>query len=165
MFPLILLGSFGIDYVTKLIVSRSMELGQEIPVLGRLLSFNYVVNYGAAYNLMEHSSWVLVPVTAAMIAVMIWYYRGHRDEFSALEKSSFAMILGGGAGNLFSRLTVGYVVDFIDIHIIPVFNAADIFICCGCALMLICEFFPRAGRAAGRAEGGPGEEDTSDERS
>ena len=146
MFPLIFLGSFGIDLLTKLIVSRSMELGQEIVLIKPVLSLNYVLNYGAAYNLFEGSSWVLIPVT-------------HKEEFPPLERAAFAMLLGGGAGNLFSRLTAGYVVDFIDIHIIPIFNAADIFICCGCALLLLCEFFPRG------AKGGSAEKDGTDERS
>ena len=159
MFPLIFLGSFGIDLLTKLIVSRSMELGQEIVLIKPVLSLNYVLNYGAAYNLFEGSSWVLIPVTAAMIAVLLWYYRGHKEEFPPLERAAFAMLLGGGAGNLFSRLTAGYVVDFIDIHIIPIFNAADIFICCGCALLLLCEFVPRG------AKGGSAEKDGTDERS
>ncbi|MBQ4505668.1 MAG: signal peptidase II [Firmicutes bacterium] len=141
MFLAVFLGAFGIDLATKLLVSSQMRLGQEIVLVRGLLSLNYVVNYGAAYNLFENNSWLLIPVTAAMMLVMLWYYRRHRSEFSRAEICSFAMILGGGAGNLLSRLYPGYVVDFIDIHILPVFNAADIFICCGCALLLYCEFF------------------------
>ena len=141
MFLAVLLGAFGLDLVTKLIVSSQMELGQEIVLIRGLLSLNYVINYGAAYNLLENSSWLLIPVTAAMIGVMLWYYLKHRSEFTKAEICSFAMILGGGAGNLLSRVSPGYVVDFIYIRILPVFNVADIFICCGCALLLYCEFF------------------------
>lgn len=141
MFAAVFLGAFGLDFITKLLVSSRMSLGQEIVLIKGLLSLNYVVNYGAAYNLFENNGWLLIPVTAAMIGLLLWYYLKHRSEFSRAEVCSFAMILGGGAGNLLSRLSPGYVVDFIDIRILPVFNVADIFICCGCALLLYCEFF------------------------
>lgn len=39
-------------------------------------------------------------------------------------------------GNLFDRIAKGYVVDFIDIKVIPVFNLADFFITCGVLLLI-----------------------------
>ncbi len=133
-------GCFLADLATKALVSSSMALGQEIVLINGLLSLSYVHNYGAAYNLLENNGYLLIPVTLGMLGVMLWYYRNHKEEFSRAEVCSFAMLMGGGLGNLFSRVSAGYVVDFIDIHFIPVFNVADIFICCGCALLVYCEF-------------------------
>ena len=52
---------------------------------------------------------------------------------------SLAMIAGGGIGNLIDRISLQYVVDFIDFRIInfPVFNVADIFVSIGAVLMVI----------------------------
>ncbi len=47
-----------------------------------------------------------------------------------------ALILGGAAGNLIDRLHLGYVVDFIDLRVWPVFNIGDSAITIGVTLLL-----------------------------
>ena len=55
-----------------------------------------------------------------------------------------ALVLGGALGNLYDRLTLGYVVDFLSFHINdlywPAFNVADSAICVGVALLLMDSF-------------------------
>jgi len=50
---------------------------------------------------------------------------------------SLVLIAGGGIGNLTDRIRMGYVVDLFDFRGFPVFNVADISVCCGCALLII----------------------------
>ena len=50
---------------------------------------------------------------------------------------SLAFIAGGGLGNVIDRALFGYVVDYLDFRVFPVFNIADIFVCAGCALLVI----------------------------
>ncbi|MBR5926404.1 MAG: signal peptidase II, partial [Firmicutes bacterium] len=45
--------------------------------------------------------------------------------------------------NLICRVLHGYVIDFIDIHFIPVFNVADIAITIGCVLFCLCVLLPK----------------------
>jgi len=47
------------------------------------------------------------------------------------------MIIGGALGNYIDRLIRGYVVDFIDFRIWPVFNVADIFVVVGGILLIL----------------------------
>ena len=63
---------------------------------------------------------------------------------------------GGGTGNLICRIVRGYVVDFINIHILPIFNAADIFVCCGCGLLVLSVLWlePRYGKKTHESEHG-----------
>jgi signal peptidase II len=61
-----------------------------------------------------------------------------------LEGLALALILGGALGNLYDRITLGYVVDFLDFHWssrhFPAFNIADSAISIGAVLILIDSF-------------------------
>ena len=54
-----------------------------------------------------------------------------------MESAAIALIVGGGAGNLITRLIYNYVIDFFNFYFWPVFNVADIAICVGCAMLVI----------------------------
>ena len=54
--------------------------------------------------------------------------------------ASMALIVGGGMGNLIDRVAYGYVVDFLDFHFWPIFNLADIAVCCGCGMLMLYVF-------------------------
>lgn len=54
---------------------------------------------------------------------------------------SLAFIAGGGLGNVVDRVFFGYVVDYFDFRVFPIFNIADIFVCVGCALLVIYVLF------------------------
>ncbi len=52
-------------------------------------------------------------------------------------KLALALIMGGAVGNLFDRLVYGYVIDFIDIKVWPVFNLADSAVVVGAAVLIL----------------------------
>ncbi|HXV18656.1 MAG TPA: signal peptidase II, partial [Candidatus Omnitrophota bacterium] len=52
----------------------------------------------------------------------------------------WALVLGGAAGNLYDRVRFGYVVDFLDLRVWPVFNIADSAITIG-AILVAAELF------------------------
>lgn len=64
-----------------------------------------------------------------------------RKTASPLLLISLVMIASGGMGNVIDRLARGYVVDFFDFRVFPVFNVADIFVTLGCALILFYTIF------------------------
>ncbi|OZA79094.1 MAG: signal peptidase II, partial [Halothiobacillus sp. 39-53-45] len=67
-------------------------------------------------------------------------------------KVAIALIIGGALGNLIDRLTLGYVVDFLDFHAAgyhwPAFNIADSAITLGVVFMLLVELLPNRAPAA-----------------
>jgi signal peptidase II len=71
-----------------------------------------------------------------------------------LEGLALALILGGALGNLYDRMTLGYVVDFLDFHWsgmhFPAFNIADSAISIGAVLILVEGFFKRPASKSGR---------------
>jgi signal peptidase II len=63
--------------------------------------------------------------------------RPHRDR---LVPAALSLVLGGALGNLWDRVTLGHVVDFVQLHAAgyywPAFNVADSAICVGVALLV-----------------------------
>ena len=130
----------ALDIITKLIVSSGMELGSSIAILPGIFELTYIHNTGAAWGVLAGKQVLLQVLTAILMIAVIVYAVVKRNVLSKPEMISLALIIGGGLGNFLSRLVKGYVVDFLNIQIIPVFNVADIGITIGCILLIISVF-------------------------
>jgi len=144
-FYLISLAIVLLDQLTKLLVVRSMRLGQNIPIVPGFFDLTFVLNPGAAFSLfatlpewIRNPFFILISVGAA---VLIIAYRSRYLRENRLASVSLALILGGAIGNLIDRLRYGVVVDFLDAHIYqyhwPIFNVADSAISVGVTLLLL----------------------------
>ncbi|MBR6778992.1 MAG: signal peptidase II [Clostridia bacterium] len=96
-------------------------------------------NTGAAWGLFSGKTAGLVVVSLVMIAALFIfnYFIKKKSTFYCL---SFGFIIGGAFGNLFDRVALGYVRDFIFLDFwptFPVFNIADTFLCIGAVMMAI----------------------------
>ena len=131
---------FALDLLTKHLVSSGMELGSSITVVPGVFELTYIRNTGAAWGVLADKQFLLQILTAVLLLAVIIYVIVKRRSLSRPELISLALIIGGGIGNFISRAVSGYVVDFFNIHIIPVFNVADIGITIGCALLIISVF-------------------------
>lgn len=132
---------FSVDRALKIWVLSSFREGEGNPLLPGILHITRVNNTGAAFGLWRDSSVWLIGLTALAVLVMTGYLMTSRKNFFG-----WAMVLSGALGNLFDRIYFGYVVDFIDLRVWPVFNVADISICLGVAWILWSVF--RAPRTA-----------------
>lgn len=127
----------GLDQVVKLVIISQIELFERIPVIPGIFDITHIRNDGAAYNLFSQVPILLIIMPAlVMIAGLIYIGITYRKS-NTLLMVAIAMVIGGGLGNLIDRISKGYVVDYFDIHIIPIFNIADICICIGCGLLFI----------------------------
>lgn len=134
---LIVAGIVCLDQWIKSIIVDQIDLFQVIPVIPGVFDITHIRNNGAAYNLFSQFPVLLIVLPAlVMLAGLVYMAYAHKRKPVTL-LLSIAMVIGGGLGNLIDRINKGYVVDFFDIHIIPVFNVADMFICAGCALLFI----------------------------
>ena len=92
------------------------------------------------------------------VALVIWLYTMPRSD--KLLAAALALILGGALGNLWDRLVLGHVVDFISVHYggyyFPAFNIADAAISVGAALMIFDSLFGGQGRKQSKEELGTG---------
>ena len=117
-----------IDRITKAFFSDILKIGESIPIIPHVLHMTLVHNTGIAFGLFkEHGIvFIIIPVIAVILLVFnIYYYRQNDEALSQIYIFSFSLILGGAIGNLYDRIAYGYVVDFIDFRIWPVFNVAD----------------------------------------
>lgn len=138
MYYIAILALIGLDWLTKYWIQTSMALNDTIPVIDGIFHITYIHNYGAAFSILEGKQGFLLAVTgAAMAAIAIYMvYAQKKKELTPMGLWSLALILAGGLGNFFDRVRFGYVVDFLDFRVWPIFNVADIAVCCGCGLLV-----------------------------
>ena len=100
-------------------------------------SLDYVLNFGAAFNLFSGSR-IFLSTTSIVITIILLYFILNKKNVSNINLLSFSLILGGTIGNGFDRITKGYVIDFINLNFIkfPVFNVADISINIGLIVLI-----------------------------
>jgi len=125
------------DQLSKNLVLSRLNPGQSwnpIAPLTRWVSITHVTNTGAAFGLFRDQGSFFIVIAVVVAAAIIFYYR----QLPAGQwwlKLSLGLQLGGAVGNLLDRLRLGYVVDFIDFKIWPVFNLADSAIVIGVAIL------------------------------
>ena len=138
MYYIAILALIGLDWLTKYWIQTSMALNDTIPVIDGIFHITYIHNYGAAFSILQgKQSFLLIVTGIAMTAILAYMVIGQiKKKAAPMELWSLALILAGGIGNFIDRLRFGYVVDFFDFRIWPIFNVADIAVCCGCGLLV-----------------------------
>ncbi|MBL4827314.1 MAG: lipoprotein signal peptidase [Spongiibacteraceae bacterium] len=140
---LLVLVIVGLDQWTKSLASSQLQYGIPVEILS-VFNLTLQHNQGAAFSFLSDAGgwqrWFFTIVSSVVsIVLAVWLYR-----LSAQEKmlaASLSLILGGAIGNLWDRIELGYVVDFISVHYqmhyFPAFNIADSAITVGAGLMLL----------------------------
>ena len=123
------------DQGTKFFVTREMQLQESIPVIPNIFQITYILNPGAAFGLFAYQTFFFIIVTLILIVVILYFYRRIPNGYRLL-KLGLSFQLGGATGNLLDRLRNGYVVDFLDFRVWPVFNVADMAVVIGMFLII-----------------------------
>ena len=132
----------ALDQVTKSIAVSNLVLYQPVAIFP---SFNFTLmhNEGAAFSFLSDQSgwqrWFFTAIAVVVsIAILVWMKRLPADH--RLTAISLAFILGGAIGNVWDRMLLGYVIDFIDVYYAeyhwPAFNIADSSIFVGACLLI-----------------------------
>ena len=133
----------GLDQLSKVMASRMLDLHQPVPVMP-FLNLTLTHNTGAAFSFLSDAGgwqrWFFTGLTIVVaIIIVVWLTRlkaGLRWLAAAL-----SLVLGGALGNLWDRLVIGAVVDFIDVYYgtwhWPAFNVADSAICVGAVMLVV----------------------------
>ncbi len=139
---------FVLDQLSKAFFQAELSMYQQIVVIPDLFSWTLAYNTGAAFSFLADSSgwqrWLFALIAIVVsVVLLVWLKRLKRGEtWLAI---ALALVLGGALGNLYDRMVLGHVVDFILVHWqdrwrFPAFNLADSAITVG-AIMLALDMF------------------------
>ena len=132
-----------LDQVTKFYAVQHLILHESMYIYNGL-NFTLMYNTGAAFSFLSDAGgwqrWFFIGISSLVsIIIIVWMY-------NALTKSrwllfALSFILGGAIGNLWDRLTLGYVIDFIEVYYNdfywPAFNLADSSITIGAIILIL----------------------------
>jgi signal peptidase II len=138
----------ALDLGTKAWLSHALVPGEGHDITS-FLRIVLVFNTGAAFSFLAGAGgwqrWFFAAIAVVISAVLVVVLRRHRG--SPLVAAALAMVLGGALGNLWDRLTLGRVVDFILLHAggyaWPAFNVADSAITVGVAILVWESLWPK----------------------
>lgn len=112
-----------LDQVSKYFAQVYLNFYTPLWIVPKRLSFQLVHNFGAAYGIFQHQRLFLLGISMVVILGCIIFYK--KIAVNRMTSIGLSFVLIGAVGNFIDRLLRGFVVDFIDIKIFPVFNVAD----------------------------------------
>jgi signal peptidase II len=139
-----------LDQVTKALLRSELSLFESLPVVPGFFDLTRIHNTGTAFGLFQSFDFpfktaALILLGTAALAGLA-YYAATLPSWQPLSRLGLALVLGGAIGNLIDRVTLGYVVDFIDLYWgnwhFWAFNVADASITVGVVLMLLETLLP-----------------------
>ena len=142
---LISLFVFLLDILSKNFIQKKIIYGEQVEITS-FLSLVHFQNTGAAFSfLSDQGGWqryFLIAISLLAVLYIPWLINQYKKNI--LIVIGLLLILGGAIGNLYDRISYGYVIDFIYLNIAefywPAFNVADSAISVGVLLFLYGSF-------------------------
>jgi signal peptidase II len=137
----------ALDQGSKWLAETTLDYGIPNPVIS-VFDLTLLYNRGAAFSFLADAGgwqrWFFALVALVVsVALVVWLKRTSRVHWWL--GMGLALLLGGALGNLYDRVVLGHVVDFISLHYagyyFPAFNLADSAITLGAVLLIIDTLF------------------------
>ncbi|MCI5628831.1 MAG: signal peptidase II [Clostridium sp.] len=137
MYEIIIAILIGLDQIIKYWALNYLKEVNSIPVINNIFSLTYVENRGAAFGMLQNNQSIFILVAAVASCFGLYYL--HSKKVNNLGKIGILLVISGAIGNLIDRVRLGFVVDYLDFHIIwsYVFNLADCFVVVGTILLCL----------------------------
>lgn len=136
--------AFILDQASKLAVVKLLPFGYPGVEITPFFNLVHVYNKGAAFSFLADQGgwqrWFFAALAFAICGLLIHWLRKQSvtERWSGI---AYSLIIGGALGNVFDRLVLGHVVDFLDFYWgrahWPAFNLADTFIFIGAAMIVL----------------------------
>ena len=125
-----------LDQLTKALISRYIPLDQSITLITHVFSLTLVHNSGAAFGILKNQTILFIIISLIALPSIIFCFKADpQRRRSSLTQLALFLVISGAIGNLIDRIAWGYVIDFLDFHVWPVFNVADSAITIGAVLL------------------------------
>ncbi|MFT5708460.1 MAG: signal peptidase II [Oceanospirillaceae bacterium] len=134
----------ALDRLSKVVAQDNLIYADANPIIPGFFDLTLLYNKGAAFGFLADAGgwqqWLFAILAIVMSVILtIWIKRTPREIWWL--NAGLALILGGALGNLYDRIMLGKVVDFLSFHFgsysFPTFNLADIGISCGAFLLIV----------------------------
>jgi signal peptidase II len=124
------------------------------PLIDGFLAWKWAVNIGAAFSILSGQVHLLSLIALVVVGALVVYAFRMKPE-KRIILAALGLVAAGALGNLYDRVSMGYVRDFIyfdfdlpleNLHGYrrwPVFNVADILVFCGVFVLIVDSFFAR----------------------
>ncbi len=130
--------TLALDQITKFCVTLFLDLNKSIKIIPKFFYLTLCHNEGAAWGLFKNQG--IFIILGTIIALFLIYHFTYCFKKNKRNNLAFGLLFGGLAGNFIDRISVGYVVDFLDFYLFkydfPVFNVADMAIVLGIILLI-----------------------------
>lgn len=139
----------ALDLITKNIAQLYLS-DKSVSVIPGFFDLVLVWNTGAAFGILGQAPEMirkLILVGSSTVAALVttFYVLKKYSNLSWIEIISLSLIAGGAVGNLYDRLFIGAVRDFLDFYISnhhwPAFNVADASITLGIGIFIFIEIY------------------------
>ena len=145
---LLILLNIGCDQISKDVVRKNVESHDYIQIVGNHLILTNVENTGAMLgfgaNLPPVPKMALLQVLPLMVLLFLLYRVYQKADPDTWTVIAFALVIGGGMGNLIDRILHGSVTDFFQVKLglfrTGIFNLADVSITMGVLFILLISF-------------------------
>jgi signal peptidase II len=137
---------FILDQLTKVLIIKNFNLGDEKAIIPNFFNLVRVHNTGIAFGKFNDTTYsniiFSIIATIALVTIIILW---KKNKFpGTINNYAIILLMPGILGNLIDRIWHGYVVDFLDFYIKnyhwPSFNIADSCICISAGLLFISAF-------------------------
>ena len=137
------------DQVSKVLAADMLKtVGSSAEFIPGFIRFEYCENTGMAWSLLSDKTFLLTIVSAAMVAILVYFLVRFYKPMPNLIKVAIVIICAGAVGNLIDRIAFNYVRDFIAFDFVdfPVFNIADSCVTIGVIILAVGLIFVKSGR-------------------
>jgi len=129
-----------VDYITKKLIVKNFEIGEQLSVIGDFFLITSHRNRGAAFGILQDQRLFFIIITIVILAGLIWYFHSVKNNARVILLIGLTSVFGGALGNFIDRVRFGEVVDFFQFNFgsytFPIFNVADSAIVIGVILII-----------------------------
>jgi len=125
------------DQVVKLFITSRLSPSETIPVIENIFHITLVFNNGCAFGLFKGQPNVIFFAISISAVIFLTFFLIRLHKNLIIYRLAAILMIAGALSNLIDRLRVGYVIDFLDFRIWPVFNLGDTAITIGVSIFIV----------------------------
>lgn len=132
------------DQAIKFFLVHFLKPNESIPIIKNILHITLVFNTGCAFGLFKSQPTLIFIIISLTAVIFFIYFLKHIKRSYVFTQLGLILLISGSVSNLIDRFRFGYVIDFLDFRIWPVFNLGDTAITIGVSIFILQLFLKNA---------------------